>query len=282
MPVLFVSESSGSRPFRFERRALLGRDEGNDLRLNHPTVSGHHAVVMVLPDGSAVVKDLRSSNGIRVRGERVRGSRLEDGDLFYLGNLRLKYQADRQEIDPMITVDWELGEDTDPALVTGPLDVVSRPARGDVRSLHGQARDLLAMYALTNAIHSTRTEEGLFRAVGNLVERSISANRGAMVEVDPENGALIPRLSWPEGHDMSGGRSYSRTVVDRVVRDGETIMVPDVALSASLRHAPSMVAGKVRSVLCAPLRCQSRTLGIIFATRDSESRTPDIRGRRSA
>lgn len=269
MPVLFVSEPGvGVRPHRFERRAVIGRDQGNDIRLTHPTVSGHHALVFVLPDGSLALKDLRSSNGCRVGGKQVRACRLEDGDIFYVGDLRVRYQGEREEADPMVTVDWELMESTDPALVTGPLQVQSPAAPGDMRTLQGQAKALLAMYALTNAVHSTDTEDDLFQAVGRLVQHSVGANQGALVEHNPDTGRLATRFSWPEGHEMVGEQPYARNLVNRVLRDGQTIIVPEDTLA---EDGGLTTASPHRSVLCAPLRCRDRALGIIFATRDNDS-----------
>ena len=267
MPTLIVSDPSGSsRPYDFSDRALIGRDEGNDVRIPDPTVSGHHALVMAMPDGTVVVKDLRSANGTRVDGEKVRSRRLRDGEFCYVGGHRVMLRLAQDAEARGMTLDWEYDEATDPSLITGPLDLQAPATKGDIAALEGRSRDLMALYALANAVHSCTTEDALFNAVASLVQQATGASNGALVEQDPESGELVTRASWPEGLDLSGGRPYSRTLVDRVVRDGQTILVPDVALSASLRHAPSIVASHVRTVICAPLRSQSRILGIIFAS----------------
>ncbi len=272
MPVLHVTDSrGGSRAHRFSHRVLIGRDEGNDLRLVDPTVSGHHAVVLVLPDGSALLKDLRSANGTLVRGERIQSCRIEEGEHFFVGGCRIQFQAEPKHTAPDKALAWEHDENTDPPLTTGPLDLLASSTGRGIEALEGRSRDLLAMYALANAIHSCPDEGELFRAVGTLVRQCTGASQGAMVEQDPETGAMETRVAWPEDHDMSEGRPYSRTVVDRVVKDRQTILVPDVALAGSLRHAPSIVAGQVRTVLCAPLRSRSHTIGIIFAAHEDPS-----------
>lgn len=68
----------------------LGR-EGNHV--NFPTdayLSGHHAMVSVLPDGTFQLEDLRSRNGtyVKVLGE----ARLQQGDLLYLGQQLLRVE----------------------------------------------------------------------------------------------------------------------------------------------------------------------------------------------
>lgn len=65
----------GGRVFR------VGRDEGNDLRVDHASVSASHAKLIAGEDGVEVV-DLGSSNGTFVNGIQVERRRLSDGDLL--------------------------------------------------------------------------------------------------------------------------------------------------------------------------------------------------------
>ncbi|HZU37555.1 MAG TPA: FHA domain-containing protein, partial [Gemmataceae bacterium] len=50
---------------------VVGRKEGCDLRLNHKSVSKMHCVI-VKTDGLLLLRDLGSTNGTRVNGQRVR------------------------------------------------------------------------------------------------------------------------------------------------------------------------------------------------------------------
>lgn len=58
---------------------LVGRRETADIVLRFPNVSGHHCELS-LQDGSWTIKDLRSSNGVKVNGSRVTEQRLRPGD----------------------------------------------------------------------------------------------------------------------------------------------------------------------------------------------------------
>ena len=57
----------------------VGRRESADIVLRFPNVSGTHCELSIV-DGYWTVKDLRSSNGIKVNGVRVTEQRLEPGD----------------------------------------------------------------------------------------------------------------------------------------------------------------------------------------------------------
>jgi len=65
-------------------RCVIGRTPDNDLQVESKYVSRHHAQIVTTADGSWI-EDLNSTNGIFVRGKRVRRHRLTDGDVVRLG-----------------------------------------------------------------------------------------------------------------------------------------------------------------------------------------------------
>ena len=60
-------------------KLMVGRRETADIVLRFPNVSGHHCELS-LEDGCWTIKDLRSSNGVKVNGTRVTEQRLKPGD----------------------------------------------------------------------------------------------------------------------------------------------------------------------------------------------------------
>ena len=69
---------------------LFGRDDDCDVRLNHKSVSKLHCVI-VKTDGLLLLRDLGSTNGTRVNGQRVRRAALLPNDQLTIANL--KYQV---------------------------------------------------------------------------------------------------------------------------------------------------------------------------------------------
>ena len=70
----------GGDPIPLLKPALLiGRRESADIVLRFPNVSGHHCELS-LDGGYWTIKDLRSSNGIKVNGSRVTEQKLRPGD----------------------------------------------------------------------------------------------------------------------------------------------------------------------------------------------------------
>lgn len=67
----------------------IGRSRSADIRLDDPTVSRRHAVIVRTPEGELRVLDDRSMNGILVNGEQVDWSSLSDGDELQIGRYTL-------------------------------------------------------------------------------------------------------------------------------------------------------------------------------------------------
>ncbi|MFG2298943.1 FHA domain-containing protein [Streptomyces sp. NPDC048603] len=71
----------------------IGRDPGNGLRLTHETVSRCHAELS-LRDGLWVLRDLGSTNGTTVNGQRLTGSAVvREGDQVSFGRMSFRLSA---------------------------------------------------------------------------------------------------------------------------------------------------------------------------------------------
>jgi pSer/pThr/pTyr-binding forkhead associated (FHA) protein len=72
---------------------LFGRHEECDVQLNSKKVSRRHCVVAQVND-YLVVRDLGSTNGVRINGQRVAEGKLHPGDELQVGNFKYQVCAD--------------------------------------------------------------------------------------------------------------------------------------------------------------------------------------------
>lgn len=69
----------------------IGRAPDNLTILNHPQVSGHHARLERLSNGTYRIVDLRSTNHVYVNGQRVKAQVLKPGDQVGIGPFQFTY-----------------------------------------------------------------------------------------------------------------------------------------------------------------------------------------------
>lgn len=81
-------------------RVTLGRGAAADVVLDHASISHEHAALELF-DGGYRVRDLGSTNGVRVNGAKVGVADLKHGDRLELGSLAFRYLvAERPSAPP--------------------------------------------------------------------------------------------------------------------------------------------------------------------------------------
>ena len=93
--LILVSGNGAGTEYPLEKTELqLGRDLSNDIVINDPEVSRHHAHLLLQPEGY-ILEDLGSTNGTFIRGQRLAAPVvLRPGELITIGEkVNLKYEV---------------------------------------------------------------------------------------------------------------------------------------------------------------------------------------------
>jgi hypothetical protein len=84
---------NGERHEIAKRRVVLGRSKDADLQVTDPNVSRRHAELR--QEGATYwLIDLDSTNGVEVRGKRVKRLKLEDGTRFTMGSTEIAFSRE--------------------------------------------------------------------------------------------------------------------------------------------------------------------------------------------
>lgn len=74
-------------------RTTIGRVEENTFQIADPSVSSHHCEIL-LRSGEVLVRDLNSTNGSFINGEKIAEQVLKAGQVLRLGQVELKLEAE--------------------------------------------------------------------------------------------------------------------------------------------------------------------------------------------
>ena len=81
-----------------KERYTIGRLPDNDVRIDNPSVSGHHSLIINILNDS-FLEDLNSTNGTYVNGKLIKKHALQNGDVITIGHHQLRF-SDQQMEEP--------------------------------------------------------------------------------------------------------------------------------------------------------------------------------------
>jgi hypothetical protein len=234
----------------------VGRSPDNDLQLNDILVSRRHLKIS-RKKKKYYVQDLKSTNGTFVGGEQIRsGIEYEVGEGLPIAiGISLICLGEKCSEKVLAFLDTfgrseEIGE-KDTAFTK---EKRLRPEK-----------NIELFYKVSNVLmQSMDVDEIAEKMLGYLFDLLKRIDRGAIILVDHETGSIervVPRLRKPSDATFM---MYSRAVVDRVIREGKALLMPDTHGEDEADRSISMELMKIRSVLCVPLICRSQINGVIY------------------
>jgi pSer/pThr/pTyr-binding forkhead associated (FHA) protein len=91
--LVLLSEGFTGRTYELNvEKTTVGRVEDNAFQIAEPSVSSHHAEI-ILKGNDVVIKDLNSTNGTFINGEKVTEAILKPGQTLRLGTVEMRLEG---------------------------------------------------------------------------------------------------------------------------------------------------------------------------------------------
>lgn len=246
----------------------IGRTEGNDIVLNHPSVSRRHAR-LEKRSSKWWLLDLKSTNGIKVNDKQVSESEISQGDRLLIGSVQLDVRtmpkvdfSDQSLFDnPSGTVirrisdfNSEFGFDVaDIAAKPPSKDAPPQAQREKIMAVLIQVAKLLLQYEELNAV---------LNAVMDIIFKYLPVDRGLLILFD-ESGNPVPKLTkFREGFE---GQEIpiSRNILKMVAEQQVSLLTANALEDARLLGGKSIAIHGIRSAMCVPLWNRDRVIGAV-------------------
>lgn len=251
-----------------EDETSIGREPANRIRVDDHSVSRRHCLIKREGESFRIV-DLESYNGTFVNGVPVGEQPLKHGDQVAVGRVLFIFLVDETEViatENLVELsDEELKNystvrlERKDALYLKPAAVMAA-LPGDARI----ARDLNALLKISTWLSTVRELAGLQNTLLETLLSTIPAERAALLLVGENADAWVAANARSETSEAEAPIRISRSIVERVRREGAAILCVDVSEDESISGAESLVAAHVRSLLCAPLLIRERVAGFIY------------------
>jgi len=253
----------------------VGRTEGNDLILNHPSVSRKHAKFELRGDHWWVI-DLKSTNGVKVNGNLVTEAQVAAGEKLSIGSVLIDvralpsvdFNADSMFDNPSGTVirrisdfNSEFGLDIAELADKGP--VTRPPSQPGVREpAVSREKIFQVLVQVAKALLASEELQVVLTTVMDIIFRYLPVERGLIILFD-EDGNPVPKLTkFIEGAEQQD-IPISRTILKMVSQQQVALMTSNALEDARLLGGKSIAIHGIRSAMCVPLWNRQRVIGAV-------------------
>ena len=247
------------------QRLTFGRSERARIQMFDEGLSRLHCCVENRGD-SVVITDLDSRNGTFVNGERVKSAFLRPGDTVTLGLATIEFRT-IGEREKRSTTSLKIDEAGGEGALKKRFDPTQTQlfAATTEEALRRAHRNLATIYEVGNAINSETDPSKLFSTVAESVLKVTGGDRAAVLTISVEKGGLemavaLDRASKRPPEEVR----VPRTIVNDVTETGASTLSQDAMGDARYLNGDSVVAQKVRSMMCAPLVSGEEVLGALY------------------
>lgn len=276
-----VFELAGDRPIS------IGRAKSSGLMLDDPSVSRVHAVILANRDGSWQIVDRDSSNGVIVRGAKVKEAVLRAGDKIVLGDFTLRFEdsAERKvvtygtaQLPPSFARALKesaysgsfMAVDS-VANIAAPKNLREKTAEARLKRMLSDVSKALAPLQGVDRITERSLEfafeiEGAERGFAMLLdEDTIARGEPAVAAFNFEPASIRYRGGLrPSGLETLPQFTISRSIIKQVMQDGLPLLISDAKSDPRVSASQSIALAGIQSAMCAPLGIGKKVRGLLY------------------
>jgi adenylate cyclase len=301
MALLKITDASG-RQLQYQLNAqvqcLIGRAPDNQVILDDPRASRHHAHIRAGKDGEFMIVDgvfangelRRSANKVYVNGEQKFEHSLKDGDRITIGASTIRFEQPKEERTADLSFDdkplghTQLLISAKDVLTTvlrqgesGPISLPGAPRDKVLESLQRKANILSQLYEMSKALGSGFDLDNIFKKATDIIFRSTPADRvvaliaeGVVKDQNADDAKLFPIATRARDEKLEAyarKMTIGRTITRKVMKEKVALLSQDAAADEQFAGVESIVSQGVRSTICAPLLTESGVHGALYADR---------------
>src|SRR5437763_3929466 len=299
MALLKITDASGRQSqyqLAVKTTCMIGRAPDNQIVLDDPRASRHHAHIRAADDGSFVIVDgvyvngqiNRSANKIYINGEQKFEHPLKNGDRVTIGASTIKFEQPKEERTADLSYDDKpLGhtqllisaKDVLHTMLRQPETSMAGGATRDkvLESLQRKANILSELYEMSKALGQGFDLDKIFKKATDIIFRSTPADRviallteGAVSEQNSDDAKLFPIATRARDEKLEAHArkmTIGRTITRKVMKDKVALLSQDAAADEQFAGVDSIVSQGVRSTICAPLFTEAGVPGAVYADR---------------
>ena len=265
MPKLFFHKSDKIRDeIEFIHFISIGKDTINDIVLDSSNISQFHASIQE-NDGKYMLIDQSNSNIVTINGEIIYKYILSNEMDFKIDKFRFTFYQDTEEkpienkvrLSKKKTLEYNLEKNYWKTTLTY-VDEFSEDSSFE-EDLKGRFSVILN---LSNELVSELNYNNLIEKMLDISMKLLNADRGFIALKNLQGQLVYANI---RGFDMENTRiRISETIVNKVIKEGNAVLTPNAIVDEQYKNSKSVLAYKLKSVICVPLCIRSEVIGLIY------------------
>ncbi|MFC1579595.1 response regulator [Thermodesulfobacteriota bacterium] len=238
-----------------KKTTYIGRSSENDIQINDPSVSRSHMKV-IRRNGRFFVEDQKSRNGTWFNGSQLKplkSTPVEEGLPIAIGNIFVILEA--EEEDGTVT---QYAIDLSKQILDGQKNLLYKDRRITDRKRLEMIHEVSTL--LMQTLDIDEICEKIMHSLFSCLKRIDS---GVILLGDDESKELRQVISRSRIR-KNVKIKYSRTMVNKVLREGKAIMISDTGEEEAQDLSESIEKARIKSIMCVPLVTKSRIRGVIY------------------
>jgi len=254
------NDGEATRRIRLVDGLRLGRSSDNDIVLRDFSVSRHHARVEET-DGVFRIRDLGSTNGVKINETFVDLGNLGAGDNLGIGNFDLRVEGPQQQDTGMASATFlrPLSDFNQDFGLEGKASIEQSTADSAVRS---RVFEILAQVAKT--LLQVGELEPVLEKVMDVVFEHLKVERGFILLFDENSEPKLELYRAREDDGVTPEVPLSRSILDLVVGQKVAVLTHDAQADERFGEGKSIRIHNIRSAMCAPLWHREMVIGVIY------------------
>jgi adenylate cyclase len=250
----------------------IGRTEGNDIVLNHPSVSRKHAKIELRGTSAWWIVDLKSTNGVKINGNLVTESQVNPGDQILIGSVQL-------ELKPVPSVNFSnesMFDNPQGTVIRRISDFNSEFGLGDepvaprketpvgLEKPEAVSREKIfqVLVQVARAMLQSDDLNSLLNIVMDMIFKYLPVERGLLILFD-EKGEPIPKVTKFADGTEHNDIPISKNILNMVSQQQVAFMTSNALEDARLLGGKSIAIHGIRSAMCVPLWNRNRVIGAV-------------------
>ena len=254
--VFILNGPHQGKSFKLEgETTCIGRSPDNDIQIKDSSISRSHLKILRVKK-RYFVEDLRTTNGTFINGKRLEPGKefeVREGLPIVIGRVLISIgkasSEDSANIQNLADLSGELS-------TTGIFTL-------DRRRPYTTTKNLELIYKVSNVlVQSLDIDEILRKILDYIFDLLKRIDRGTILLINSDTGKLEQIIGRSKFDKEKTNISYSRTIAEKVMKEGKPLTMSDLAQEDTENFSDSM--RRMKSVMCVPLISRSQIRGVIY------------------